>query len=100
VLQSILATARDWSVILLALEAFLASLVPLFILFKLVQWLGRLLSKVVPVLRQAQQYILKAKHYIERAMELIAAPFIWVNSVAVGIKEGAASVRRLLAKGR
>ena len=46
--------ARDWAVILLALESLILSLVPLFIYWKAAQGLGKLLPRVRPFLRRVR----------------------------------------------
>jgi hypothetical protein len=95
-----LAVARNWSVILLALEVLVLGLVPLFILFKITQGLAWLLKRFVPAMRKAQQVLLQAKAIIERIMAVIAAPFIWITSVFAGLRSLRAAIRRDLFTGR
>jgi len=92
----ILSTAGKWSTILLALEALVLSLLPLFILYKVVQGLYRFVPKVAPALRNAHQTMLKIANSIEHIMALIAAPFIWASSFMARVRAHAVGLRRIL----
>jgi len=91
----ILSTAGKWSTILLALEAILLSLLPLFLLYKAVQGLYRFVPKVAPALRRAQQPILKITNSIQHVMALVAAPFIWASSFIARVRAYVLGLRRI-----
>lgn len=92
----ILSTAGKWATILLALEAFLFSLLPLFILYKALWGLYRFVPKVAPALRHAHQKTLRITHGVERTMALMAAPFIWANSFIARIGAYVTGLCRIL----
>jgi len=92
----ILSVAGKWATILLALEAFLLSLIPLFILYKILQGLYHFVPKVAPALRRAHQQMLKIARGIKRSMALIAAPFIWAHSVTARLRASMTSLCRIL----
>ncbi|MHB0858658.1 MAG: hypothetical protein ACYC5M_13965 [Anaerolineae bacterium] len=87
--QETIAIARDWSIILLAIEAFVFALIPLFILWRTTRGLGKFLPKVRPGLRQAQQHVSVADQTIERIFDRVASPFIGVQGTVAGVRSGA-----------
>jgi len=91
----ILSTAGKWSTILLALEAILLSLLPLFLLYKAVQGLYRFVPKVAPALRRAQQTTLKVTNSIQHIMALVATPFVWASSFIARVRTYASVLRRI-----
>jgi Na+-transporting methylmalonyl-CoA/oxaloacetate decarboxylase gamma subunit len=99
-LLRVLGIAKDWSIILLAVEGILLSLVPLFVLYKMTQGLGKLIPRVVPALRGAHGKLLRVAKVIQRVMALIAAPFVWINSIVAGMRACGAGLRRILLNGR
>ena len=77
-----LAEWTDLSIILLAIEAFVISLVPGVILFYCVKgmfWTIRKLRYVFPVV---QGYFFKAEQITKETSDRIAAPFITVSATA------------------
>ena len=72
--------ARDWGVILLAVEGVLLAIVPLVVLYRLNRGLRQFLPKVRPALRQAQQWLIGFKGGVEQVMASITAPFIWTRT--------------------
>ncbi len=70
---------RDWSIVLLALEAFLLSLVPFFILRALTRWLRRILpnfrDQLVALREKAEQLF----SVIEGIMAKIYMPLVGMH---------------------
>ncbi len=92
----ILSVAGKWATILLALEAFLISLLPLFILYQMVRGLRRLVPKVAPTLRSVHQAMVRVSRGIQRAMAILAAPFIWGSSFMARLRASAVGLRRIV----
>jgi len=68
--------ARDWAVILLAVEGLILSLVPLFLYLKATQGLGKLLPQVRPFLRRVRTGSHKVEQGVLRVADRVAAPFV------------------------
>jgi len=81
-----LANWRDLSVVLLAIEVFVISLVPGIILFFCVKgmlWMIRKIRGVAPVI---QGYFRKAEQVSRIASERVAAPFIAASAAAAQVR--------------
>lgn len=92
----ILSTAGKWATILLALEAFLFSLLPLFVLYKFLQFLYRFIPKLVPAMRLAHQKMVRIAGIIERIAALMVAPFVWSSGFLAKVRAYMVSLRRVL----
>lgn len=77
-----LATARDWALILLALEMMVLAAVPLAILYFVTKGLRGFLPKVRPALRRAADWLRAFHLTVERIMAAVRAPFITANAAA------------------
>ena len=81
-----LATWRDLSIILLAVEAFLIALVPaavFFLTIKGVMWMNRKVSIAGPIVRG---YFRRAEQSTKIASDRIAAPFIAASATTARVK--------------
>lgn len=63
--------ARNWSIILLALESLVLSAIPLFILIKITQGLGKLLPNVRPGLQTANAQVGHWADKVQKALALV-----------------------------
>jgi hypothetical protein len=99
-IQEISAIARDWAIILLCLEGILLSLVPLFLLYKLAQGLGRLVGKARSGLRLVRERVFGVMESIQEAMRKIQMPFIWLASTGAAMRGWAGGIRHSLTRGR
>jgi len=81
-----LAMWRDAALILLALPAFVLGLLPAAALYWCVRGTGRFLRWVRPVLFQTRLYVWRAQREVRRGMNVVAAPFVWVQSAAAGVQ--------------
>jgi hypothetical protein len=75
----VLHTARDISVILLALEFMVLAAVPLIILYFITRGLRHAVRRARPFLRQVVGYGYQGLYAINRALYTIAKPFIWLH---------------------
>lgn len=75
----ILYTARDVSVILLALEFMVLAAVPLVILYFITRGLRHVVREARPFLRQVVGYADQGLHAIEKGLSAIARPFVWLH---------------------
>jgi hypothetical protein len=80
-----LATWRDVALVLLAVEALLAGLPVALILGASLQRLRRLMTGMRTVLFQARMYTWRKGEVTRRAMGIVAAPFIWLQSTVHGL---------------
>lgn len=78
--------ARDWSIVLLALEGILLSLIPFFVLRALTRWLGGILltlrDKLIDLRQKAERFLAA----IERTMAKICAPFVRMHGAVAGVR--------------
>ncbi len=95
-----LTIARDCAVILLALEVMVLLAVPLFVLLKVTQGLGRLMPKIRPAMRKAYQVELRVTGIVDRGMVGIRAPFVWLASAGETLDTWHAALRRNFFGGR
>jgi hypothetical protein len=82
----VLDVSANVAVILLALEIMVLGLAPLFILLKITQGLRRLIAWFVPAMRTAQARVRQAQKWVERAMALLRAPFLWGNRASAMLR--------------
>ena len=78
--DSIVGVARDWAIILLAIEAFIISLVPLIALYYVTRWLKQFVPRVRPFLRRLDESIRGFSAGVQLIMLRIAAPFVWIGA--------------------
>lgn len=87
--------ARDWAVILLAVEGLILSLVPLFVYWKAAQGLGKLLPRVRPFLRQVRSGVDQGVFGVRRAAGAVERPFIAGHAALAAVRAfGSALFRR------
>jgi hypothetical protein len=85
---------RDISLLLLCFEAFIIMLVPGAAAYFTVRGL-RYLQREVPMwLAWVRDKVLLVNRVTHTGADRVAAPFIWVESRAHGVREGAGAVRR------
>jgi len=99
-LEGWLTIARDSAITLLAIEAFVVSLIVLLVLIMVTRLLRKLRRRFVPTIRIVGAKFTVAMHIVQRIMEAICAPIIWAHSAFAGIRAGASGVRRILLGGR
>lgn len=75
----IVATARDWSLILLVLEGMLLCAVPLFLLLQITKWLRGFLPQVRRALRSVRARVVSVSAGIDRVLAGLRAPVLWVE---------------------
>ncbi|MHB1295699.1 MAG: hypothetical protein ACYC4R_11970 [Anaerolineae bacterium] len=92
--EEAIAIARDWAIILLAIEALLLALIPLFVFWHTTRGLGKFLPKVRPGMRQAQQRVSSVTQAIEHGLDRVASPFITVRGTVEGARAGASRLWR------
>jgi len=94
----IAAIARDWAIILLALEGLLLLAAPLFILLKITQGLRWLKPRVAPLMRKAHHYLGQANGVVQRSTFIVERPFIWTLSAKSGIQASTSALKHALNK--
>jgi hypothetical protein len=82
----VVATARDWSLILLVLEGMLLCAVPLYVLLQITKGLRRFLPKVRPALRSVHAKIASVSMGIERVLAALRAPFLWIEDATARVR--------------
>lgn len=95
-----LAVARDWGLIVLAVQWLLLSLIALLLLAKIVSWLRRVQRGARPVLRTAHFHVDRVTDGIERAMHTIQRPFIVLHGIESGARHWARSSQARRQQGR
>ena len=75
----VLHTARDVSVILLALEFLVLGAVPLVILYFITRGLRHVVRETRPFLRQVVGYAHQGLQAIDTWLNAIARPFVWLH---------------------
>jgi hypothetical protein len=90
----VLGVSANVAVVLLALEIMALGLVPLFILLKITQGLRRLIAWFVPAMRTAQARTRQAQEWVERAMTLVRAPFLWGNRTSALLRSSIQTVQQ------
>jgi len=74
-----LATARDWSVILLAIELLILGAIPLVALYYITRGLRQMVGAVGPLFRNVRLRIEGFFQVIDRFLRSVAAPFVWAH---------------------
>lgn len=82
----VIASARDWAIILLVLQAMVLFALPLFVFLKCVQGLRGFLPRVRPQLRQLHALVTRVSSAIDRALAAMRAPFVWLLSAQARIQ--------------
>jgi hypothetical protein len=75
----VLHTARDVSVILLAIEFMVLAAVPLVILYFITRGLRHVVRKARPFLRQVAGYGYQGFEAIDKGLNAIVRPFVWLH---------------------
>ncbi|HHX65361.1 MAG TPA: hypothetical protein GX702_10780 [Chloroflexi bacterium] len=91
-----LAAARDWALILLALESMVLAAVPLAVLYFVTKALRRFIPKVRPALRRATAWLRNLHEIVERIMASVCAPFIVGYAAAERVRITARGLGRML----
>ena len=89
-----LATARDWAVIILAVQAILVSLVVLYMAWQAQRAMRRARPKVASSLQHARHAVINAAQRARRGAFIVACPFVQASSLGAGIRAGWAAWRR------
>lgn len=88
--------AREGAIILLAIEIFILSLIPLLVLYYVTKWLRTFIPKVVPALQEGRRWVFQVFAVITSVMAAIRAPFVWAISANVAMKTWIARLQRLI----
>ena len=99
-LFDVIATARDWALILLALEAIVLALVILLVLRETTRGLRGLVPRAALILSRAERGLARLRVLVERAMTAVTRPLVWVISTFAGVSAVLERVRRILTRGR
>lgn len=95
-----LAIARDWAVIILALQAIVIAALVLFIAWQVYRAMRRVRPKVTRGLHDARHAAIRVSEGARRGVLSAARPFVGVDSIGAGIRAGWAAWRRSLFRGR
>ena len=87
-----LANWRDLSVVLLAIEAFMISLVPAVMLFFCVRGISWLLKQLRAYAPKVQDYFRQGAQIAEDVSQKIAAPFFAVGAAAAQVRRWRAAL--------
>jgi len=93
--QEILATARDWGILVLFAQWFLLALLPAFVLWKVTRALRGFLPKMKASLVSLRAKIERVTQGIKRLMAAVRRPFIWWSGLSQGLQT---IIRRYQAK--
>lgn len=86
-----LATARDWAVIILAIQAIVVAAVVVFIAWHTYRAMRRARPKVEHGLHDARHAVIHVSEGARRGVLTAARPFVWVDSARTGVQVGWAS---------
>jgi hypothetical protein len=81
-----LARWRDAALLLLVLQAAVLGLLPAVVFYRSIQGLQQLDERLRPVLFELRLRLWRVLSAIRRAADAIAAPFVWLHSVAAGLR--------------
>lgn len=84
--QEILATARDWGILVLFVQWFLLALLPALVLWKVTRALGGFLPKVKASLVAVRAKADGVAQGITRIMAAVRRPFVWLASLSQGLQ--------------
>ncbi len=93
-----MSTARDIALIILIVQAFFFSLIPLTLFGGMAYGVFWLRPRVIAGLRQAFEYAEMAREYVERVCAQLVAPFLWVHGAVRMVTTIAASGARQISK--
>ncbi|MBC7315800.1 MAG: hypothetical protein H5T70_05200 [Chloroflexi bacterium] len=85
-ISNILAVARDWGILILAVEGLVILTILYVLTYKMARALGRFLPKVRTFLRTVQSYVEQLSRSVARITASVRKPFIWLESTAQGLK--------------
>jgi hypothetical protein len=80
-----LALWRDAALVLLAVQAAVVGLLSAVVLYRGIQGLRLLDERLRPVLFELRIVLWRFTNWTQRTMGAIAAPFLWLRSVAAGV---------------
>jgi len=83
-----LAVARDWAVIILAIEAILMAALLLYVGLQIYRAMRRARPKVRQGLHSARQAVVRASEGTRRGVVLSARPLVAASSVGAGVRVG------------
>ena len=89
-----LVTARDWALILLALEMLLLGLLPLVILYRAARGLRQLVPRIAAALRLVAEKTHAISSWVTRMLAGVRAPLVWVTAALNGVCSWAKRLRR------
>ncbi len=84
--QEILATARDWGLLLLCVQWFLLALLPALALWKVTRALRGFLPKAKAGLAALRARVEGGMQGVARVMAALRRPFIWWSSLSQGLQ--------------
>jgi hypothetical protein len=84
-----LAVARDWAILILAVQGFVALAVVLGISYYLHKGMRRLMGWSRPSLRQARSAVVRTSRQVDRAILQGVDPLAGLVSLATGLRVGA-----------
>jgi hypothetical protein len=82
--QEILATTRDWSILVLFVQWFILALLPAFLLWKVTRALKRFLPRARAAMVAARSTVDRVAQVISQCMAAVRRPFVWWSSAAHG----------------
>lgn len=85
-IEAVLATARDWSILVLALEGLVILTIICVLTYKMAQALGRFLPRVQTFLQTARSWVNRIDRTVVRVTTSTRKPFIWLASTSHGLK--------------
>lgn len=88
-----LAIARDWAIILLAIQAVAVAALVAFITWQIHRAMRRVRPKVTHGVHQARHAAVRASEGARRGVLVAARPFIEANGAVVGVRAGWAAWR-------
>ncbi len=85
-ISNILALARDWGILVLAVQGLVILTITCFLAYRMARALGRFLPKVRAFLQTARDWVERGNRSVARASAAVRKPFIWFHSMAQGLK--------------
>jgi len=95
-----LATARDWGILVLSVEAFVVLLGSLLAGYYVNRGLRSLVGATRPFLRQVGTYVAAVTKGAKSASMWVAAPFLWLCGTVEGVRVTVDVLSRYLRRGR
>ncbi len=78
--------ARDWALILLAVEGLVLSVIPLYLYLKATKGLRKLLIVARPFLRRVRVVVARGERVVYRGSNMVSRPFIAAQAVSEGLR--------------